>query len=303
VFFPYPTRDAFTGLDITVPGCSQLDGYGALSYVRSRHMQVYRNGRWQDASPRGDIDRISRQQDFIRKLAAQASAKAGQNPFDAIDIANAVVPKLHVDQQLTNDNILRLVKTFRNVDPRQAGALEMQTLPWVASHRESGRLEVAYPQADAVLARLRATTGTTVSTKKLHPTDVVVSVLNGSGKNGEAGRGIADLQRQGFGPGDALTTVATPATLVRYKSGELAQAKLVSRYLGGVGELREDPTITDVDVIVVIGADWRGVHAAGQQAKAPTTTTTTAPAKTTKGKTTGKQHAAPVPPAAGPTVC
>lgn len=292
VYFPYPARDAYTGLDV-IAGCSQLDGNGALSYVRSRHMQELRNGRWQDASPLGDINRISRQQDFIRKLAAKASAQAGQNPLDAIDIANAVVPKLHVDEQLSNDNILRLVKTFRNVDPDQPGALEMQTLPWNESRTQSGRLEVKQPDAEAVLAKLRTFGGTPAEQKKVRPTDVVVSVLNGSGKDGEAGRSIAGLQQRGFGPGDALTTTATAETLVRYKPGELAQAQLVSEYLGGVGKLIEDGTVKDVDVIVVIGADWRGIHGKGQKAAAPSTSTTTKP-KTSTTTAKGDQGAAPV---------
>jgi len=300
VYFPYPSRDTFTGLDIGFAGCNQLDGNGALAYVRSRHLQEYRNGSWHDASPRGDIDRISRQQDFIRKLASEASAKAGQNPLDAIDIAHAVVPKLHVDDQLSNENILRLVRTFRNVDPKQPGALEMITVPWAPSRTQPGRLEVQYPEADAVLARLRSFGGDPVAQKKVHPSDVVASVLNGSGKNGEAGRAIAELQLRGFGPGDAQTTTITPKTVLRYKPGEVAQAELVSQYLGGVGILQEDATVSDVDVIVVIGQDWRGVHGKGQKATPMTTTTTTAP---TKKDTSAKKPGAVIPPPGSPVAC
>jgi LCP family protein required for cell wall assembly len=291
VYFPYPSRDTYTGLNV-IAGCSQLDGNGALAYVRSRHLQEMKNGRWQDASPLGDIDRISRQQDFIRKLAAKASAKAGQNPLDAIDIAKAVVPKLHVDDHLSNANILRLVKTFRNVDPKQPGALEMHTLPWNESRSQPGRLEVKQPDAETVLTTLRTFGGTPAAEKKVRPTDVVVSVYNGSDKNGEAGRSLAALQLRGFGPGDTLTATKTAETLVRYKPGELAQAQLVSQYLGGVGRLIEDPTVTDVDVIVVVGADWRGVHGKGQKATAPSTTSTTTAPKTS---TTTAKGGAPAP--------
>ncbi|MGZ4676650.1 MAG: LCP family protein [Acidimicrobiia bacterium] len=283
VYFPYPARDTFSGLDIGLPGCSQLDGNGALAYVRSRHLEYLENGRWTDASPRADLDRITRQQDFIRKLASQASAKAGENPLDAIDIANAIVPKLHVDQQLSNDNILRLVRTFRNVDPKQPGALDMQTIPTFASRSQPGRLEVQYPDAEQLLARLRSFGDAAATTAKVRPADVVVSVLNGSDKAGAAGRAIADLQVRGFGPGDPGNTAATAKTLVRYKSGEVAQAELVSQYLGGVGQLVEDSSVSDVDVVVVIGADWRGVSGKGQKAEAPSTTSTTA-AKSGSGK-------------------
>ena len=43
-------------------------------------------------------------------------------------------------------------KTFRNVDPKQQGALEMATLPNVASTSQPGRLDVQEPEA--VLVRV-----------------------------------------------------------------------------------------------------------------------------------------------------
>ena len=42
--FEYATRDRYTGLDITEPGCYTMTGDAALAYVRSRHYQ-YRGGR------------------------------------------------------------------------------------------------------------------------------------------------------------------------------------------------------------------------------------------------------------------
>jgi LCP family protein required for cell wall assembly len=295
VYFPYPARDTYSGLN-EGPGCQPLDGNGALAYVRSRHLQYLKDGRWTDASPRADLDRITRQQDFIRKLASYASAKAGQNPLDALDIANAIVPKLKIDDQLSKDNILRLVKTFRNVDPKQQGALEMDTLPNVASKSQPGRLDVQQPQADQLLARLRSTGGDTSTTRPAREADTVVSVLNGSTKAGEAGRTIAALQVKGFGPGEVGNAPAAAKTLLRYAPGALNKAELVSKYLGGVGQLIEDPTVSDVDVVLVIGNDWRGVHGKGKTVAAPSTTTTTA--KKTSA-TTAKGTTATTAPAAG----
>ena len=69
VYFPYPARDQLSGLGPTpAAGCYHLDGAPALAYVRSRHLEYFIDGRWRDASPQADIDRIARQQDFIKKL-------------------------------------------------------------------------------------------------------------------------------------------------------------------------------------------------------------------------------------------
>jgi LCP family protein required for cell wall assembly len=297
VYFPYNARDTYSGLNEPA-GCQVLDGNAALAYVRSRHLQYDKlaNGHWTDGSPRADLDRITRQQDFIRKLASSASAKAGQNPLDALDIANAIVPKLKIDDQLSKDNILRLVKTFRNVDPKQEGALEMVTLPNVASTSQSGRLEVQQPEADQLLSRLRTFGGDTAKTPTVHEADVVVGVLNGSGRNGLAGTTLPELQLRGFGPGPVGNAPATAKTLVRYPPGNLAKAELVARYLGGVGSLVEDPSVKDSDVVVVIGNDWRGVHGKGKTVSAPSTTTTTVKktsSTTAKGQTTGSGAPAP----------
>ncbi len=297
VYFPAPSRDKYSGLNVAA-GCMALDGDAALSYVRSRHLETFdeKSGRWRDASPRADLDRISRQQDFIRKLAAKASAKAGENPLTAIDIADAVVSKLTVDEQLSQDDILRLVRTFRNVDPTQSGALEMVTLPVEESTAQAGRLEAQQPQADELLARLRVFGSTPAPAEtKVRPVDVTVSVLNGSGVNLAAGKALQLLQERAFAPGTPGNTSLTDTTLVRYAPANRAKAELVARYLGGVGRLVSDPSLTDADVLIVIGKDWRGIHGQDKAAKPAATSSTSAP-KSTNGKKSTSTTTAPAGP-------
>ena len=303
VQFDNPTRDTFSGLSVPAAGCVALDGTNALAFVRSRHREEFRNGRWQDASGRADLDRIQRQQDFIRKLAAKASARAGHNPLDAIDIANAVVPKLQVDKQLSTDDILRLVRTFRNVDPSQPGALDMQTLPTGPAPSNRNRLVVKDAEAAPLLEQLRNFGDTpTTGPVAAQPVDVTVSVMNGSGVSGAAGRAFADFQAQAFAPGTTGNIAITAQTQVRYAPGGVANGQLVLQYLGGVGQLIEDSKLKGADVTVVIGSDWRGVHARNkkvQSATAPAATPTTTPAK---GRATGSKPTATTKPPAGP-VC
>ena len=45
--FPYPARDAYTGLNIMQPGCQHLNGGYSLAVARSRHYEYYKDGYWQ----------------------------------------------------------------------------------------------------------------------------------------------------------------------------------------------------------------------------------------------------------------
>ena len=45
--FNYPAKDAYSGLNITTPGCQLLDGAQALGVARSRHYYYYQDGEWQ----------------------------------------------------------------------------------------------------------------------------------------------------------------------------------------------------------------------------------------------------------------
>ena len=299
VQFDNPTKDDYSGLNIPAAGCVALDGNSALAFVRSRHREEFVNGDWRDRSGRSDLDRIQRQQDFIRKLAAKASAQAGKNPLDAIDIANAVVPKLTVDKQLSTDDILRLVRTFRNVDPSQPGALDMQTLPVGPAPSNPNRLVVKDAEAAPLLDQLRNFGDTpTTGPAAAQPVDVTVSVVNGSGVSGAAGRAFADFQAQAFAPGTTGNIATTAQTQVRYAPGGAANGQLVAQYLGGVGQLVEDLKLKNADVTVVIGSDWRGVRARDKKVKAATAPTT-APVK---GGPTGSKPTATTKPPAGP-VC
>jgi LCP family protein required for cell wall assembly len=276
VYFDAAYRDRWSGLSIPGAGCVQLDGQAALGYVRSRHLERFdpKRDTWVDASGASDLDRIGRQQTFIRKLAALAAAKTASNPLKAFDLADAIVPKLKVDNALSKNDILRLVKVFRNVDPNSSSAVEMVTIP-TRQQSSSSNLLLQQPAAAQLLARLR-TFGQTASpdqVAKVRPAQVKVRVLNGSGANGAAGRALASFQRYGFTPADVGNVAATATTEIRYAKGAEAKAALVQSYLGGTAVLTQDDSLVGADVAVVLGANYAGVSKPGGPASSTTSTT------------------------------
>jgi LCP family protein required for cell wall assembly len=285
VYFPAPARDSYSGLNITTPGCVDLNGQQALEYVRARHLQYYdaQAGEWKDASPRADLDRIVRQQNFIRRLADVAARKSGSNPLTALDVADAIVPKLHVDETLTKTDIFRLVNTFRRVNPNDSSAVEMVTIPVEASN-DGAHLVLKQPDADSVLARLRSFGESTAkSTEKVLPAQVRVRVLNASGEDGAAGEALAEFQKYSFAPAGVGNTGHLESTEIHYRPGNENKALLVAGYMQGAGKVVADDSITDADVVVYVAKDFRGVKKLTKK-DLQTTTTTTAP-KSKSGKT------------------
>ena len=82
VYFPAAARDSFSDLNIDAPGCYQLDGAQALSFVRSRDMQVLdpTTHAWKTLDAVPDIGRIGRQQAFVREIATGRARFGAHRP-------------------------------------------------------------------------------------------------------------------------------------------------------------------------------------------------------------------------------
>lgn len=158
VYVPWQARDDLTGLYTPSPGCERLTGADALAYVRSRDLQYYSQSkkRWMPADSVPDIDRIGRQQQFIKQLAGIAVQRSLRDPLTGNQILNRVLKNLTLDKGLTKDDILTLVDAFRTVNPKDSGQVSFTTMPWAEGPNRDGQnvLYLREPDADAVLARL-----------------------------------------------------------------------------------------------------------------------------------------------------
>ena len=80
----------------TDPGATSSTAPPRSPTCASRHLEYYENGRWVDASGRSDIDRIERQQDFIKKLGRIAvRARPSTTRSIAPDLADQPDPQPH----------------------------------------------------------------------------------------------------------------------------------------------------------------------------------------------------------------
>jgi len=277
-YFPYAARDTKTNLKVGYPGCIRLDGPTALAYVRSRDLEYYSQvpgvKDWIPVDQNApDINRILRQQSFIRGLAALAVARSLDDPLTAFDITKRVVPKLKADQNLENGEIIDLVATFRTINPNDQSALDMRTFPWVGGTEQDGQ-SVLYPKDPewrTYAAALADFSTKAPSAFRVSPSGVRLRVLNGTGENGAARSALREFAALGFeraGTGDDERG-RVKRTEVRYAKGAVAAGRLVLSYIEPNARLVPDSTIKGADVVVVLGTDFEAVL----RPNTPTTTT------------------------------
>ena len=116
----FPARDKNSGLDIETAGVNHLDGTQALAYVRSRHYEELKNGKWV-TDPTSDLGRVQRQRAFLTALMAKASGT--RNPISLNRITGALSVGMKIDDALSYFNAIGLALKLKDFQP------DSQTLP------------------------------------------------------------------------------------------------------------------------------------------------------------------------------
>jgi LCP family protein required for cell wall assembly len=150
--FPYPAKDAYTGLNITTPGCQHLNGGYSLAVARSRHYQYFENGYWQYDGT-SDFGRIQRQNAFLKALINQAEKQ--YNPLTLNAFIGSVVQGVTIDSTFTIRELVSLAQQFKSF---ASTSLATATLPAVGSDSSvfgylGSVLYVQQPQANQVISQ------------------------------------------------------------------------------------------------------------------------------------------------------
>ena len=140
--FAYPTRDRKTGFNVTTPGCINFDGDTALAYVRSR--SGYRffdptSQQWLD-DPTGDLGRIKRQQDFLRRSMQRALDKGSNSLSVANNLLNAALKNVITDDELTPRGMLTLAQAMRDLNTQSIATYTIDSNP-----KRIGEMSVLIP--------------------------------------------------------------------------------------------------------------------------------------------------------------
>ena len=143
--FAYRTKDEQVGFREVGPGCVELRGSQALAYVRSRSGYRYfdeTNQQWL-SDPTGDIGRIARQQDFLRRSMQRALDRGTTNPATANALLNVALSRVITDDRLTPRDLLSLAQAMRKLN---TSSVNSYTVEW--SMRRIGGESVLMPITD-----------------------------------------------------------------------------------------------------------------------------------------------------------
>jgi len=294
IYFDKPARDKHSRLYVPDAGCVTLDENSALAYARSRYYQVFENGRWHE-DPSYDLGRISRQQDFIKRVIKQAIAKGVRNPTKLRSMLDVGVNSVASDTSLSIGDLTDLGLRFRGFNPDN---LKTFSLPVVPAYHGAAFAADLQPEAAAPILRIFQGVGPT----RLAPATVKVKVFNGSQRANQASVVSRALGEAGFqveSPDDAAVRPAK--TLVRYAHGRQDAAQLVARYVGVPVQFEEASEVTDVELVTA--ADFTAILRNPKPASAvprPSTSVMTA-STTTSTTTTGGSSRTTTPKAATTT--
>jgi LCP family protein required for cell wall assembly len=244
--FPFPARDANSGLNVEA-GKHELDGAQALAYARSRHYEEFRGGEWK-AVDATDFGRSARQQRLI--LAILSALKTPSTLAETGQIVGSFASHLSVDSALLESSLVRLAFSMRGIS---GSKIETATLPgYIDTFEEMSIVRLQHPEADNMIADFSAGQPMTVQTDE----PLRISVLNGNGTEGSAGRWSEILAEKGFevlSVGDAESKdFETTTVIVRPDGREGAQAIIDAL---GFGEISTGSVDTALDAVVIVGKD------------------------------------------------
>lgn len=237
-------------------GEQTLNGSNALSFVRQRH-----------DLPRGDLDRIVRQQVFMASLVRQVlSAKTLTNPGKLGQLSTAV------QRSVVLDSDWDIIDFATQLQDLAGGSVKFETIPVVdingmTDYGESiVRVDpTAVRKYVAGLAGEEPTVDDSATTSSTAPTtmpdidvsSVTVDVANDSSISGLAASVGDILSGEGFGLGQVgnNTGQSVSRTTVFAKKADSKAAQAVSVTLGGV-PVEDDSSLGTDEVRVVLAGDY-----------------------------------------------
>jgi LCP family protein required for cell wall assembly len=230
-------------------GWQRLDGPQALSFVRQRH-----------DLPRGDLDRVVRQQAVMASLAHQViSGKTLSSPAALDRLQDAIQRSVVLSEGW------QIMDFIKQLEKLAAGNVAFATIPvleengWSDEGMQSVVRVDPHQVQDWVKGLLDQQAQGRTEQLAYSPDKTTVDVVNDSDINGLATAVSQVLANNGFTPGRVGNNEAghVAASQVQAAKADDLGAQAVSRELGGL-PVMVDPTVQPDRVRVVVTAEYTG---------------------------------------------
>ncbi len=236
-------HDKFSGANFPA-GPQLISGPDALAFVRQRH-----------GLPRGDLDRIVRQQAYLASLANKIlTAGTLANPSRIRQLINVTQQSLVLDEGF---DVLDFATRMQGLT---AGNVVFETVPVLGdgdSDTDGAVLKVD-PAAVRTFVAQAVEPPTSATAEPPATATIVVDVFNGAAVAGLARSVSEQLTGQGFGQGSIGNSAARASSVVRYPAGSADEGRLVADALGGGLPIEEDANLSAGMVQVYLGKDYSG---------------------------------------------
>jgi LCP family protein required for cell wall assembly len=258
VCLPAAVDDPKSGLDLSA-GPHHVFGPEALAFWRTR----------EDVGEGSDLQRIQRDQ-FLMAALLQGIEHSGLlgSPSKISSVIGDIARNMTTDKGLNQSRMLSIAEGLRHLTSQNVQFIEVPTQTyepnpaWVQWTSQASQLfsQVAHDTTvpKAAAKKQPAAAATTVS-----PAKVNVKVLNGSGLQGVASEGSADLTSRGFnvvGSGNAPNFNYTKSVVEYASTADLPAATTLEHEFSDV-EILQVPTLTPGTVDVILGSDFTSLGA------------------------------------------
>jgi LCP family protein required for cell wall assembly len=251
-------KDPFSGIDLPA-GTSTIEGKQALSFVRQRH-----------GLPRGDLDRIVRQQYFMSAIFRKVTSLGVlTNPIKLKRLLDAVGTSMRMDASL---DPLQLAGQLRGL---AAGNVTFTTIPTQGAGTRDGQSVILVDES-AIPDFFRTVINPPTPKAAVKPAargDVTVAVYNGCGRPGLAARAASGLTQAGFKVGATGNADRQDYTTseIRYGAGGEAAARAVLAVIPSA-KLVQRSDVSGVQL--VLGSNFSSVGAKAAASSAPAAAST-----------------------------
>jgi LCP family protein required for cell wall assembly len=258
VCLPVRVRDPLSDLYLPA-GLHHINGAQALAFWRVRYI-----------GEGSDLERIQRDQ-FLMASLLQGIEHSGllHSPTKLLSVINDVASHGYIatDTGLSPGRLFTIAEELHSLSPGLVQFIQVPTEPYPGDPQ--AWVQWPQPQADALFAAIahnsrvpKARRASAPSLDSVRPSQVNVSVLNGSGAQGVATSTAASLTERGFHlvgqPADAASMNYTTSVIEYAGASDLPAARTLASQLTDI-KLQQDPSLTAGTVELILGSSFAGL--------------------------------------------